>query len=243
LRGSGLEEGFPIGFLHGYQIGGIFQSAAEIAKWNQTYSDLLSIDQQPGDYYFLDLYGAPTPGSTARNLTKDGIVNSNDQTYLGKTIPGYYYGFTLNADYEGFDVSIFFQGRGDVQKYNDVRADGEGMNGYGRNVFRTVLNAWTPGNTSTSMPRAVYRDPNENLRFSNRFIEDAGYLRLQNVQIGYSLPKRLLDHTKGAVQNFRIFVSGINLFTITDYSGLDPEASDPYFPSTRQYLIGVKASF
>lgn len=241
LRGSGLEVGYPIGFLNGYKIGGIFQNAGEIAKWNEATKDLISIDQQPGDYYFLNLYGPPKPGSTARNYTKDSVVNSNDQTFIGKTIPGYYYGFTFNAEYKGIDVSIFFQGRGDVKKFNAARADGEGMNGYGRNVFTSVLNAWTPTNPSTTMPRAVYNDPNGNLRFSDRFVEKAGYLRLQNLQVGYTFPKKLIDMSKGAIQSLRIFVTGVNLFTITDYSGLDPE--NDYFPTTRQYLVGVKASF
>jgi hypothetical protein len=223
LRGSGLEVGRPIGFIYGYKTGGIFQDDAEIAKWNQTNSDPSSLEQKPGDIYFQDLFGAPTPGSTDRNLTKDGVVNDNDRDYLGKTIPGYYYGFTAGADYKGFDISIFFQGRGDVQKYNFTRAGAEGMNGYGRNAFSSVLNAWTPTNKSTTMPRAVYNDPNNNLRFSDRFVEDAGYFRLQNVQLGYNFPKKWTDMSKGAVQNLRLYVSGVNLFTITDYSGVDPE--------------------
>jgi TonB-dependent starch-binding outer membrane protein SusC len=241
LRSAGLEVGLPIGFIYGYKVGGIFQDDAEIARWNQTYDDPASRQQRPGDIYFQDLYGAPTAGSTARNTDKDGIVNDNDRDYLGKTIPGYYYGFTLGADYKGLDVSIFFQGKGDVQKFNDNRAAAESLNGFGRNVFTSVLNAWTPANRSTTMPRAVYGDPNVNNRFSDRFVEDAGYLRLQNVQIGYTIPRQWLDKTKGAIQNFRVYVSGINLFTITDYSGLDPE--NDLYPTTRQYLIGVKATF
>ena len=91
------------------------------------------------------------------------------------------------------------------------------------------------------MPRAVYADPNQNLRFSDRFVENAGYLRLQNLQLGYNFPRKWIDLTKGAIQNLRLYVTGINLFTITDYSGLDPE--NDLYPNTRQYLIGVKASF
>lgn len=241
LRGAGLEVGLPIGFIHGYKVGGIFQDDAEIAKRGLSVRDILSREQKPGDIYFQNLYGAPTPGNTARNLTLDSVVNQNDQTYIGKTIPGYYYGFTATVDFKGFDLSIFFQGIGDVQKFNRARAGGESMNGFGRNVFSNVLNAWTPTNKATSLPRAVYGDPNQNTRFSDRFVEKAGYLRLQNVQLGYNLPRRLVDLTRGAIQNLRIYVSGINLFTITDYSGLDPE-NDTY-PSTRQYLLGVKASF
>jgi hypothetical protein len=136
---------------------------------------------------------------------------------------------------------IFFQGVGNVQRVNTVMAGGEGMNGYGRNVFATVLNAWTPSNTTTKLPRAVYNDPNENLRFSNRFVENGSYLRMQNVTLGFNFPRKWMDKTAGAIQNLRIYFSGINLFTITDYSGLDPE--NDVYPTTRQYLFGVKASF
>ena len=241
LRSAGLEVGKPIGFIYGYKVGGIFQDDTEITKWSQSNTDPSAIQTKPGDIYFQDLYGAPVAGSTARNFKKDGVINANDQDYLGKTIPGYYYGFTATADYKGLDISLFFQGKGDVQKYNYTRAAGEGLDGYGRNAFVTVLNAWTPSNHSTTMPRAVYGDPNGNARFSNRFVEDAGFLRLQNVQLGYDLPQKWIELTRGAVQNLRIYVTGINLFTITDYSGPDPESD--LFPSTRQLMVGIKASF
>jgi len=241
LRGDGLEVGFPIGFIYGYQVGGIFQNQKEIDDWNINNQDGITQQQRPGDIYFQDLYGQPAAGSTARNPEKDGMVNSNDQVYLGKTIPGYFYGFSASADYKGFDLSVLFQGRGDVKKYNYTRASGEGMNGYGRNQFATVLNAWTEQNPSATMPRAVYNDPNSNLRMSSRFVENAGFMRLQNVQLGYTFPQKILGFTVGAVQNFRLYVTGINLFTITKYSGLDPE--NELIPSTRQFLVGVKATF
>lgn len=242
LRGNtySLEEGYPIGFLYGYKVGGIFQNQKEIDDWNVSHHDNLSTQQAPGDYYFQDLYGQPTPGSTAHNLTKDSIVDANDQTYLGKTIPSYTYGFTLSANYLGFDVSAFFYGVGDVQKYNAIRAEGESMTTNGRNQFTSVLNAWTPDNHSTAMPRAVWNDPNNNNRFSDRFVENADYLRLQNLQIGYTVPQKWLEQTK-AIHSFRLYLSGVNLFTITKYSGADP-VNDAY-PSTRQFLIGANASF
>ena len=242
LRGNvySLEEGYPIGFLYGYKSGGIFQSQKEIDDWSASHEDKLSTQQAPGDIYFQDLYGQPTPGSTAHNLSKDSVIDANDQAYLGKTIPGYTYGFTLSANYMGFDVSAFFYGVGDVQKYNFIRASGESMSTNGRNQFTSVLNAWTPENPSATMPRAVWSDPNNNNRFSDRFVEDADYLRLQNLQIGYTVPQKWLEKTK-AIQSFRLYLSGVNLFTVTKYSGADPE-NDAY-PSTRQFLIGLNASF
>src|SRR4030095_1520980 len=116
--------------------GGIFQSQAEIDAWRTSHADV-SIGQsltdlnagykyKPGDMYFQDVYGNPTNSKERYSLKPDSIVNSNDRTYLGKTIPGFYYGLNLGANYKGIDISIFFQGVGDVQKYNYVRSGGEG---------------------------------------------------------------------------------------------------------------------
>jgi TonB-dependent starch-binding outer membrane protein SusC len=237
---SNLEEGLPIGFIYGYKVGGIFQSQDQIDKWNIGNHDAISKEQKPGDMYFQNLYGKPAAGSNAHNPVKDTVVDANDQTYLGKTIPGYFYGFSVSLNFKGFDVSAFFQGVGDVQRYNSARASGENLGGYGRNLWSTVLGAWTDQNHSTSMPRAVYQDPNANSRVSSRFVENASYLRLQNLQLGYTFPKKLIEPTK-AFQSLRIYVTGINLFTITKYTGLDPE--NDYYPSTRQYLVGLRASF
>lgn len=240
LRNDGLETGLPIGFIHGYKMGGIFQSSQEIDNWKSSVRDVISKEQRPGDIYFQNLYGRPAPGSTRRNLVKDSVIDDNDRTYLGKVIPGYYYGFTARLNYKWLDISVFFQGVGDIQKYNVERESGENMSGYGRNQFRTVLNAWTEQNPSSGMPRAVYNDPNGNARVSDRFVENAGYIRLQNVQAGFTVPAKWLMKTD-AIQNLRVYFTAVNLFTITKYSGLDPENDD--FPNTRQLLFGIKASF
>ncbi len=244
LRGeqNSLEVGFPINYFNGYEVAGIFPDQKSIDDYNAVYDDVSSAGAAPGDLYFRDVYGSPKAGSTERNNNPDSIINSDDQTYIGKSIPGYYGGVQLGFDFRGFDLSALFTFRGDVQRYNTVRAQGgETMNGYGRNMLTDVLDAWTPDNTNTSIPRAVYGDPNDNVRFSDRWIEDAGYFRLQNVQLGYNFSPQFLARTK-VISNFRIFLTGINLFTITPYSGLDPEASD-FFPASRQFLVGVKATF
>jgi TonB-linked SusC/RagA family outer membrane protein len=238
--GQNLQVGLPIGFIYGYKVGGIFQNAAQIAKYDGTVTDKVSVQQAPGDMWFQNLYGQPTVGSTAQNPVKDSVVDANDQTNIGNTIPKYTYGFTLSANYHGFDASVFFLGVGDVKKYNAVRAAAEGMNSNGRNQWTTVLDAWTPTNTNTSMPRAVYQDPNGNTRVSDRFVESAAFFRLGSVQVGYNLPKKWLNGTK-SFQGLRLFVEGINLFTVTKYTGLDPENDTN--PSTRQFLGGIRASF
>lgn len=244
-----IEEGYSMFYLWGYKVGGIFQSQAEIDAWRQTHADVnigqsltdqsAGYQYKPGDMYFQDVYGNPTDPKQRYSPNPDSLINSNDRTYLGKTIPGYYYGFNIAANWKGFDLSIFFQGVGDVQKYNSVRAGLESMSGLA-NQWTTVLNRWTPDNPSATMPRAVYGDPAQTTRFSSRFVENAGYLRLKNIQLGYSVPKQILSRT-GFVQGLHLYVSCINLFTITQYTGLDPE--NDLIPPTRQFLAGINASF
>jgi TonB-linked SusC/RagA family outer membrane protein len=235
-----VEEGYSIGYLWGYKVGGIFQSQAEIDEWSKSHTDKnISQPYQPGDMYFQDVYGNPRNSKERFSPMPDSVINDNDRTYLGKTIPGYFYGFNIGANYKGFDISIFFQGIGDVQKYNGLRAGLEGMSGLA-NQLTTVLDRWTPTHPSTTMPRAAFNDPSVSERFSSRFIENAGYLRLKNLQIGYSLPRGLLNKA-GFIQNLRIYGSAVNLFTVTDWSGLDPE--NDLIPPTRQFLFGVNATF
>ncbi|MBD0367283.1 MAG: SusC/RagA family TonB-linked outer membrane protein, partial [Flavisolibacter sp.] len=244
-----IEEGFPLFYLWGYKVGGIFQNQAEIDAWRSKYADV-SIGQsktnatagyqyKPGDMYFQDVYGNPTKPTERYSETPDSIINTNDRTFLGKTIPGFYYGFNFGANYRGIDVSLFFQGVGDVKKYNSVRAGLESMGGLA-NQLTTVLNRWTPTNPSTTMPRAVYNNPSNPTRFSSRFVEDAGYFRLRNVQLGYTIPATVLGRL-GFIQNLRIYGSGVNVFTLTKWTGLDPE--NDAVPPTRQFLLGVNATF
>ncbi|HEY8512386.1 MAG TPA: TonB-dependent receptor [Cyclobacteriaceae bacterium] len=234
------QEGYPLGYLWGWKVGGIFQNDQEIANWKAEFEDGIGTNnQQPGDMYFLDLYGSPAPGEII-NPEPDGVVNNNDRTYLGKTIAGYYYGLSLGFTYGGFDLSIFLQGVGDIQKYNYQRSGGESMSSTGANQWASTRNRWTGEGTSTTMPRAVFDDPNGNNRFSNRFVENAGFLRVKNVQLGYTVPSTLLEKT-GVIDNVRLFLSGTNLATFTDWTGPDPE--NDVFPPLRQIMLGISATF
>ncbi|HZH95016.1 MAG TPA: hypothetical protein VEY06_03985, partial [Flavisolibacter sp.] len=195
---------------------------------------------QPGDMYFVDINSKPRTGTKEQFAPgPDSIVNNNDRTYLGKTIAGHYYGLNIDANYAGFDISIFLQGVGDLQKYNGLRAGGEAM-GHIANQWATVLNRWTPTNPSSTLPRNVYNNPTNPNRFSDRYIEDNGYLRLKALEIGYRLQGGLLGKI-GFIQSLRVFGRGINLLTVTKWTGLDPENDD--IPPTRQMLIGVNAAF
>lgn len=239
-----IEEGYSMFYLWGYEVDGIFQNQSQIDSWGKAVPDgdanIGGYQYMPGDMYFKNLYGNPTQGKDEQfSPTPDSVVNSYDRTYLGKTIPGYYYGFSFAANWHGFDASLFFQGVGDVQKYNYTRSGLEAMDGTA-NQWATTLERWSATNPSTGMPRAMFGDPAQFNRFSSRYVEDAGYFRLKNVQIGYTVPQNFLTKSKIA-QNIRIYVSGVNLFTATKFSGLDPENSS--VPPARQFLFGITAGF
>lgn len=240
------EVGYPINYLWGYQLGGIFQDTVQINEWLETYSDRTNDDNfAPGDMYFQDVHGNPEEGQ-AYSPVPDSIVNTNDRTFIGSTIPGFYYGLNLSAAFKGFDLSVFFQGVGDVQAVNQARWDGENMSSNGSNQWTTVQNRWTPENPSTTMPRAVYNDPANNNRFSSRWVEDADFLRLKNFQLGYTLPTSDMEF----VERVRIYVSGSNVFTLTPWTGLDPEfvaqqsiGGVPAVPPARSYSLGLNVTF
>jgi TonB-linked SusC/RagA family outer membrane protein len=242
-----IWEGYPINFIRGYKVGGIFQSQAEIDAWRASHRDATAGQSttvsvaayQPGDMWFQDVArGQTTPGKF--NMSPDSIVNDNDRVYLGKTIPGFYYGFGANASFRNIDLSVFFRGQGDVQRINDVKRNGESMSSTGINQLATVLNRWTPSNPSNSIPRAVYGDPRAHTRFSDRWVEDAGFMRLQNIELAYRLPPSLLSKTN-FIQGIRVYVMGTNLVTFTNYSGVDPESD--YNPVAKQWVFGLNASF
>jgi TonB-linked SusC/RagA family outer membrane protein len=239
-----IEEGYPLFYIWGYKTDGIFQSEEEINTWSNTYEEPGST-KSPGDIRYQDVHGPPP--EDAENVyystRPDSVINNFDRTYLGKTIPGYNYGISFSGSYKNFDLSILFQGVGDVQKYNFDRASGESMASTGINQWTTTLNRWTEENPSTSMPRAVRGDPGNNNRFSDRFVEDAGYLRLKNFQLGYTLPVNLMNSLGAPNSSFRLFVSGSNIFTVTNYTGLDPEIGTNGVPLPRTFMLGLDATF
>ena len=134
---------------------------------------------------------------------------------------------TGGANYKNFDFSLFFQGVQGNKIFNATRVITEGMVRF-FNAGTQVLNAWTPTNTNTNIPRAISSDPNQNARPSTRFLEDGSYLRLKNIMLlVIILPETSLQSlTKGVVKNFRIYVSAQNILTFTNYSGYDPEVGN-----------------
>ncbi len=232
---SRTEIGRSIGYIYGYQFGGIFQNQGDIDTYKAskpggaTAKDAINGDKVvPGDAYFQDTNG-------------DGIVNANDRVFLGRSVnnPGFFYGVNLGAAYRGIDLSLFFQGVGDVQNINTERQAGISMNSENINSWAVVRDRWTPTNPSTTLPRAVQGDPASNNRFSNRFVEDASFMRLKNLQLGYTLPRSLLSGI--ALSNVRVYLTGNNLLTFTKWTGLDPE--NDAIPPTRAWILGLNLMF
>jgi TonB-dependent starch-binding outer membrane protein SusC len=239
-----VEEGRSIGHIWGYQVGGIFRSQEEIDQFYATTPDETNRGNlqyiAPGDMYFVDVYGNPTDQEQFYSKTPDGRITAFDQTELGKTIPGHTYGLNLTAGYKGLDLTVNFYGEGDVQKINQVRRDMEAMNSGGLNPLATVRNRYTPSNPNASMPRAVFNDPANNNRLSSRWVEDAGFFRLNTWQLGYSINNEMLKKTN-VISRVRVYVGGQNNMLITNYSGLDPV--NDLFPLPKSYFVGLNATF
>lgn len=228
------KVGKEIGAFYLYEADGIFKTDAEVAAYKNKDGDALQPDAKAGDIRFRDANG-------------DGVIDENDKTYQGTGFPKFEYGFNIAANYKQFDLSVFFQGVGGNKIYNGNRFELEGMEA-GRNYLATTLNAWTPQNPNSSMPRAVLGDPNGNSRESTRFLENGAYLRLKLLQLGYSLPTALVQRVW--MQKVRIYAGAQNLLTITKYNGLDPEVGRVnvlntgvdrvLYPQNKRWIAGVQ---
>ncbi len=197
--------GESVGHFYGYKTDGLYQTQEEV---NAAIPDAFSSALEPGDIRFVDING-------------DNVVNADDRTVLGSPIPGFFYGFQFDVGYKGFDLALFFQGMGDRQVYNQGREELEALSG-NQNFSRSVLNRWTGAGTSSSMPRLTETDPNGNQRYSDRWIEDGNFMRIKNLQFGYTLPASILDRVD-FISRVRAYIGIQNLATFTNYSGFDPE--------------------
>jgi len=147
--------------------------------------------------------------------------------------------------YKGFDLNIYFQGAFGSDIFNANRLQIEGMDA-ARNQTTAVLNRWTGEGTSNTMPRAVFGDPAQNNRISDRYVESGSYFRLKSLSLGYTLPEKYAVKIKAS--NLRVYVTAQNLFTLTKYSGIDPEIGingidNNLYPLTRVISAGVNMSF
>jgi TonB-linked outer membrane protein, SusC/RagA family len=224
-----IKAGQPINEFYGFKTDGIFQNQKEVDNHAL---------QVPGN----DPYNRTSPGDIRfKDLNHDGVINDQDRTYLGSPNPKFIFAMNNTFSYGGFDLSIFMQGVAGNKICNANRFWSEAMD-VAQNQTTETLKRWTGEGTSTSMPRAVYNDPNKNTRPSDRYIEDGSYLRIKNVKLGYTLPTQTLK--KIYLTNLRFYVSIENLCTFTKYTGFDPEVGasgidNNVYPVTRTYSIGV----
>ncbi len=246
ISGSGAAArtvvGEPIGYFYGYLTDGIFQNQSEIANGPTQPSSVV-----PGDRRFKDISGP--------DGVPDGKVDGKDRTNLGSGIPKYMFGTNLEASYKNFDFSVFLQGVAGVKILNNnlrFLHNIRNFNGTGvQNVLADVYKErWHGEGTSNTMPRVAYIPSGNNFLFSDAYIEDGSFLRIRNLQIGYSIPNSIVSNW--GISKIRLYLSGQNLFTFTKYSGYDPEVGSlgllgngvdqGRYPVARSYMIGVNVT-
>ncbi|GGH20062.1 TonB-dependent receptor [Sphingobacterium alkalisoli] len=223
---SRAEIGQPLDVYYGYEMEGIYQNAGEVLAHQH---GVATPNSKPGDLRFKD-------------LNNDGIINDADRGFIGNPIPRWSYGLFGSIDYKGFDLNIFFQGVDDVDRYNDgmriINFDTRPFN-----YTTRMLDAWNGEGSSNTLPRVAFEDTGVS-KFSTLYIEDASYLRLKNVELGYSFGKYL---NRYGLNNARIYLSAQNLYTWTSYTGLDPETTDLIdrgtYPQSKSILLGLNFNF
>ncbi|WP_197056073.1 TonB-dependent receptor [Flavobacterium sp. AED] len=214
------EVGQPISSYYGFQFDGIYQNAAEVSSTLFANAN----GTQPGDIKFKDLNG-------------DGQINADDRTFIGNPIPKVTYGFAFSSSYKNFDFSFLLQGVQGVDRYNDLKQ----ILDYDSRPFNSttaVLNSWHGEGTSNTTPRLTFNN-NGGGNVSSVFVEDASYLRLKNLEIGYTFNTEI-----AGIKYLRLYASGQNLFTVTKYTGLDPESTSLIdkgtYPQSKSFILGIK---
>jgi hypothetical protein len=221
-----ITEGSPIGSFYGYVFDGI--------------------DAADGSVVYKDIAGRDDDNNLV--MEPDGVVDSDDRTIIGNPHPDFIFGFTNTFSYKNFDLNIFIQGVSGNDMYNFTRMELEVASGRS-NQLATVLDRWTPTNTDGSIPKAT---TSNGYVSSSRWVEDGSYIRLKNLSLGYNLPKSVLG--KSGIEKFRIYLSGQNLFTLTNYTGYNPDVSYRNgntsigldygtYPTTKSITLGVNVSF
>lgn len=233
------EPGRSIGDFYLIQFDGIFQNMDEVFNHTTTLPDgtvkVIQPNAQPGDVRYVDANG-------------DGMIDTNDRVWCGSPLPKLEGGLTFSCEWKGIDFNMFWAGRYGNKIFNDVR--------YATLAFTVDnlpadVNPWTWDNPSNEYPRMYSGSTDNNLYYVDRFLEDGSYLRLKNIQIGYTFPEKWLK--KLSISRLRAYVGGSNLLTITKYKGYDPDiiCTDVFgqgndtgqYPSTRQLNVGLQVSF
>lgn len=234
ITGGSLRttQGAPANFFYGFVTEGIFQNYGEIARHaKQTVGNDPTTSTAPGDIKFKDLNG-------------DGIINNEDRRNIGNANPTFTFGITNTFTYKDLELTVFIQGSEGNKVLNFTRWYTEGGVSNG-NYSNSVIGRWTVPGSSNKMPRVTLNDPNGNNRVSDRFVEDASYIRFKNVRLAYNLPTKWTNLLK--LKKTQIYFSSQNLFTFTNYTGMDPEVGGGvdvgFYPQARTMLAGVTIDF
>jgi hypothetical protein len=242
------------GYFYGYMVDGIFQSQEQVDQYNQNARDIAkandpSISQSVLDEIFYNSTKTAPGDLIYRDLDGNGIIGQADRTNMGSPWPKATYGLQINMDYKGFDLGISGAGvyKRDVFNAGKVRTDQ--FDGYDYSTSATALTRWTVDNPSTTNYRITGNDPNKNMANpSSWYIEDGSFFRLKNIQLGYTIPMELTKKVK--IDRLRFYVSAQNLWTITNYSGFDPEfgiggatgagVDEGSYPQSKIMLFGIQ---
>ena len=222
------DEGLPLYSFWGYEYEGIYQSNEEVAEhqWAVT-----AHSEKWGDARYKD-------------QNNDGLINNDDLVAIGNPFPWLTYGANFSLRKSGWDVSLFFQGVYGNEIYNAVRLRTEGA-GVESTLSTTMRNAWTKSNTNGTIPNAGPSGSSRNKEASSRFVEDGSYLRLKNLQVGYTLPQTFSK--KIGISSCRLYVTMGNLLTFTNYTGYDPEVGGGVdwgnYPQSRTITFGTNINF
>lgn len=227
-----IEVGKPVGFLYGLKNDGIFQNEEEVANYKNSDGQLLQPNALPGDFRRVDVNG-------------DGIINNDDRTMIGDPTPDWTYGFTASAKWRNFDLLVFGQGVAGNDVFQAIRR----YDLQGANWTTEALSRWTGEGSTNEFPRLSFNDVNKNFSSSSDFyVKDGSYFRIKIIQAGYSLPENLIS--KIGLSKLRVYVTGNNLVTFTNYTGYDPEIGGGSFgvdrgiyPQARSYMAGINIGF
>ncbi|MCQ2185216.1 MAG: TonB-dependent receptor [Bacteroidales bacterium] len=228
--------GMPFPYFYGWKSDGIFQNQAEIDAYVNKDGALIQPNAVPGDVRWVDVDG-------------NGLIDDADRTYIGKGVPDWTFGLNFGFNWKGLDFNMLLQGQAGCQVWNSVRR----TDLYYINLPKFMLNRWTGEGSTNRYPRFTFESANENYRGSDLWLEDAGFLRARNVQLGYTLPAKITK--KAAIQRLRFYVQAENLFTLTSYSGNDPEVTGGngfgtetgidrgVYPQARIFSVGLNLNF
>lgn len=227
--------GEPVGSFYLFETAGIFKSQSEIENYTNNDGELIQPNAQPGDFKFVDING-------------NGMIDSDDRKFMGSAQPNFEFGLNFNGSYGQFDFNAQLYGITGKKMYNGskwltMRMD-DGFHG----MHEDLKEAWSEDNKGSDIPRLTISDPNNNMRASDFFLEDASYLRLKHIEVGYTLSEQLSNQI--GLSSLRIYLAGNNVFTLTGYTGYDPSIDygtlfsrgvdrSPY-PISQEIMAGIQ---